>query len=344
MVDSQLIESKCSCDIEMCMCSKFCTPLARKFKTGQHLKAVQLTSIQQRKGEAEMSQLDWLMSLQPTLCDGDVVLSLVTSGDVDALYIHMFVIGQFWERRQDNTFRFPVYIVLQKPYSKLDVYNITGILEVLEKVYQDRKIGIKVAVALCMEGNDFVPKCFQISHGTILKLALQTEYRAHLLNFENSSLKMNMDVYVDLMKILYCPKRFGPSTMSFSDVRAATIRKSADPVQQSGYKTADPRRWLPPESDVRNLGELIQLQIAYLETAGYHNAEMPNFLSSSCLKRTQTGEVEYYFGPESHFNSVQDLPFPKNISSVLKRQRNVTPQKGHRKKRVMLTSTPKSKH
>ena len=343
VIDSQLVESTCSCDIEMCMCSKFCTPLARKFETGKHFQAVQLTSIRQRKGEAEMSQLDWLLNLQHTLSEGDVALSLVTSGDVDAIYIHLFVISQFWERRQDNTFRFPVYIVLQKPQSKLDVYNITGVLEVFEKVYQDRQIGIKLAVALCMGGNDFVPKCYQISHGTILKLALQTEYRANLLNFEDNRLKMNMDVYVDFMKTLYCPKRIRSNTMSFSDVRAATIRKSADPVQQSGYKTADPRRWLPPESAVRNLGELIQLQIAYLETAGHHSAEMPNFLSSSCLKKTQTGEIENYFGPESHFSSVQDLPLPKKISSVLKRQQNVTPQKGHRKKRAMLTSTPKTK-
>ena len=74
---------------------------------------MQLNRIKQRKGEAEMAQLDWLLDLQSTLADGDVVMSLVTSGDVDAIYIHMFVLCQFWERGPDNKFRYPVYVVLQ---------------------------------------------------------------------------------------------------------------------------------------------------------------------------------------------------------------------------------------
>ena len=344
IIDSQLLESSCSCDNQMCSCSKFCIPLARKFGATQDTQAVHLHRVKQQKGEAEMAQLDWLLDLQNTLTDGDVVISLVTSGDIDAIYIHMFVLCQFWERGPDNKYRYPVYAILQKPQSRLDVYNVTGILEVFERVYRDRSIGMKIAVGLCIGGNDFVPKCYQWSHGTILKLALETEYRAQLLYFDEGTLKLNVDCFVDFLKTLYCPKRLRPFNVSFNDVRAATIRKTASQTEQGGYKTADPRRWLPSESAVRRLAEILQLQIAYLQTAGHHDAEMPDFLASSCLQKTSTGEIEYNFGPDSHFSSLQDLPFPRKISSVLKRQKNTTPQRGQRRKRAMLTSTPKSKH
>ena len=87
IVDSQFLESTCSCGNQMYTCTKYCIPLARKFGVTQDTHAVQLNMIKQRKGEAEMAQLDWLLDLQSTLADGDVVMSLVTSGDVDAIYI-----------------------------------------------------------------------------------------------------------------------------------------------------------------------------------------------------------------------------------------------------------------
>lgn len=254
----------------------------------------------------------------------------------------MFALCQFWERGSEDKYRFPVNVVFQKPQSRLDVYNVTGMLEVFERVYCDRLIGVKIAVALCIGGNDFVPKCYQMSHGTILKLALRAEYRAQLLHFEDGSLKLNEDCFVDFLKTLYCPKRLRPYNVSFNEVKAATIRKTADQTEPGGYKMADPRRWLPPESAVRKLAGIVQLQIEYLKTAGYHDAEMPDFLADSCIQKTSTGEIEYNFGPESHFSSLQDLPIPRKVSSVLKRQQNTTPQHGQRRKRAMLTSTPKS--
>ena len=174
-----------------------------------------------------------------------------------------------------------------KPQSRLDIYNVTGILEVLERVYRDRNIGMKVAVALCMGGNDFVPKLYQWSHGTILKMALEAEYRAQLL-YENGELQLNVDCFVDFLKNLYCPKRLRPYNVTFNDVRAATIRKTVSQTEQGGYKTADPRRWLPPKSAVRKLAEIMQLQITYFQTAGHHDAELPDFLSCSCLQRTSS--------------------------------------------------------
>lgn len=295
IVDSQLIESTCLCSTKPCKCSKFCTPLQRQFCVGEMFESVPLHGVKQSKGEAEMSQLDWLINLQSKLRQGDAAVSLVTSGDIDAVYIHMFVLCQLWERNDDGTYKHPVYVILQKPRSRVDIYNVTSMLEHFEKVYSDKYIGVKIAVALCIGGNDFIPKCYQISHETILKMALKTEYRSHLLSINEGNIILNKDCFVDFFKNLYCPKRLKSYDLSFMDVRAATIGKAVDPTQQSGYKTNDPRRWLPPESAVWQLAELVQLQISYLQTAGYHNAEMPKFLESSCLQKTASGEIEYNF-------------------------------------------------
>ena len=69
--------------------------------------------------------------------------------------------------------------------------------------------------------------------------------------------------------------------VSINDVIATTLRKTADQAEESSYKMADLRRWLPPDSAVRKLAEIVQQQIEYLITAGYHEAEMPDFLPST---------------------------------------------------------------
>ena len=54
-------------------------------------------------------------------------------------------------------------------------------IELFESFFKDRYIGIKIAISLCMGGNDFVPKCDQFSHATVLKMVMQTPiYRDHL--------------------------------------------------------------------------------------------------------------------------------------------------------------------
>ncbi|KAH3800475.1 hypothetical protein DPMN_154108 [Dreissena polymorpha] len=41
---------------------------------------------------------------------------------------------------------------------------------------------------------------------------------------------------------------------------------------------------------------------------GTHNATIPNFLQSTCLRKISAGEIEYDFGPESSFQTLTDLP------------------------------------
>ena len=110
--------------------------------------------------------------------------------------------------------------------------------------------------------------------------------------------------------------------------------------QKGGFKTADPKKWLPPHSVIERLCDLFQLQIDYIETVVNHDSVLPNFIESGILKRNSGGEIEYDFDPEAHFGSLCDLPEFRRRKT--KRMLDDTPQHGARRKKL-LTSTPKSK-
>ena len=131
--------------------------------------------------------------------------------------------------------------------------------------------------------------------------------------------------------------------MTYETVRAITIGKKVAKCPTE-YVTRDPKLWLPPESVIRRLSELIQLQIEYLLTVGSHGSLQPDFLSKNCLKKTE-GKVEYDFGPDAHFASEDSLPVmqPIKASNAPKRSQVVTPQKGARRKQPK-TSTPVKRH
>ena len=84
-----------------------------------------------------------------------------------------------------------------------------------------------------------------------------------LLMFDNDTITINKDCFVGCMKDLYCPKKFDPDTLSFDQVRDLTIGKMSS-VSITGQTTKDPKRWLPPESAIRRLADIVQLQIDYL--------------------------------------------------------------------------------
>ena len=91
---------------------------------------------------------------------------------------------------------------------------------------------------------------------------------------------------------------------------------------------------------VEKLGELFQLQIYYIQTAGHHSVCMPCFLDSTCISKSSSGEVEYSLGPDAHFKDIRELPNMPNLRSR-KRTIHSTPQHGARRKRQNQTSTPK---
>ena len=171
-IDSEFIMKNCVCTDNklMCTCPKYSTPVRCIFaSTTPKPKIVHLNDIRQRKGEAEMSQADWLLQCLPELGTDSCVASIVSSADIDAVVIHLFMLSQLWPRDPaSHSFLNRVLVLLQKPYQKWDVYNITGILEFVEKRCNDVNIGVKLAMGLCMGGNDFLPKYYGISHEKVL--------------------------------------------------------------------------------------------------------------------------------------------------------------------------------
>ena len=260
--------------------------------------------------------------------------------DVDAVYTHMFVVSKYWPRNSNGSFKNQVFVILQKPRSMIDIYNVTKMLEVFEQSFADRDIGMKLAVSICMAWNDFIPSCHEISHDTILKHFVRDEYRKNLFIFKDEKIKISQPCFIDFYKTLYCPKRYNPSNYTFNDVQALTIAKNKDEMQQSGFRTNDPRKWLPPETALSCLCDLVQLQVLYLETAGHHSAFLPAFLGTSCLQKNSSGEIEYNFGPDAHFKTFKDLPDHNLIKRSTskkekKRQPKSTPQRGARRKRPL---------
>ena len=83
----------------------------------------EVSLIQQRKGEAEMAQVDWLYTmLEGFKTPGEGIASIVTSGDIDSVVIHLFSIAHTWPRKENGQFLHPVYVVLQKPMGFFDIY------------------------------------------------------------------------------------------------------------------------------------------------------------------------------------------------------------------------------
>ena len=202
------------------------TPITwRKSHTQSRQKGL-LHHVNQRKGEAEMAIMDWLIHYKYFLKEGESAVSVVSSGDIDAVYIHMYSVAKLWPRKRDNTFLIPVYVVLQKPHKKYDIYNITSIVQKLEQEYSDKKIAMKIAIVLSMGGNDFIPKIYQVSHKCLLRAFIDSQvFKDTLFDDINGELTLNSNIYVDLIQYKYCPKKYRHLNLSFDKGRALSIGK-----------------------------------------------------------------------------------------------------------------------
>ncbi|CAC5423937.1 unnamed protein product [Mytilus coruscus] len=279
-------------------------------------------------------------------------MSIVTSGDIDAVVIHLFALSRLWLRKDDRTFKIPVYVFLQKPGKIFDLYCITPILEVLEKQLQDKHIGNNFALALCLEGNDFIPKFHGMSHKKILEIFLKTpRLRCSLFNIQFEavhSVTIDSSLYKDLVKQLYCPNKLDSSKMSLEEVRRLNIkprqRRQNDPLAKN---IRGLQLWMPPSSVLDKLVLQIGCQVDYLMTVGKSNAVLPNFLERGCLRKTESGDIEYHLGPDSFIGHINDLICLNSPSTgkeqTRKRKQKETPQKGCRRK-IPLASTPNKTH
>ena len=348
-IESEFCLVDCECNQLRCSCEKaFAAPLSANFNIHGFQHEQVLHHIHQRKGEAEMSQVDWLPEYVADLKKGDAIMALVTSGDIDAVVIHLFALAHMWHKEEDGSYTHPVYVYLQRPG---DLFDITGILTLMEKHFEDPDIGMKVSVVLSMGGNDFIPKYQGISHDKILKAYLADRTLLdNLIAFDRNgqlvSGRLNRELYQELVKKLFTPARMNPSLLSVQQVHQISVLPPGD------SKPRNPQKWMPPPTVLLHLANLIQCQIDYLSQVGCHDSLRINFMNKQCLKRNETGEVEFDFGVDSHIERWEDLlKIPTEELKVaamqakvkVSRKRNLkkTPKKGRRKKVVNRTSTPK---
>ena len=341
-IDSELevVGCKCAGATSDCNCNTYAVPIRCHFSKQKGFEKMEKSNeIKQRKGEAELAQVDWLIHSAPTLKEGQVVVSVVTSGDIDAVPIHLFALSYQWPRDINGKFKNRVYVILQKANAKNDVYDITSIIELLERVFDEKYIAMKIALCLCLGGNDFVPKFYGKSHDTILKLFLgKAEFLDNLFVMKESHSEVNFEInkaiYVKFVMHLYCPKQKDPDNLDFDRIRQLTMYSSKIGKQ---VQLRNPQLWLPPETVLNKVADLIDLQIEYLQTAGKAAGSLPDFLGRGCLIRTDEGKIEYNFGVDSQveLNLLE--------SRTVKRQSDTlfTPTKAERKKRSFMCSTPK---
>ena len=334
-VDSELHmkEKECICE-GACVCDKhpFAVPIQGIFTRATGFQEIcPISNIKQRKGEAEMAQLDWMIDMLPTLKPGETVMSYVTSGDIDAVVLHMFMVSHMWPRESDGTFCHPVFVVLQKPNKCKDVYNITEIVRRIENVH-GKHSAMNVALVLSMGGNDFLPKFFNITHGKLLTTVINENVLGGLfeLCFEESgkclSGFLRKEVYLRVIKRLYCPAIYDSEKLTFDEVRQYSVGMTKD-----GFR--NPRLWMPPEEALNILVDMVNWQLAYMLTAGDHARLLPVHLGpsiftsvSDTLKVTNPSEVCVILKE----NLAKSLRVAK--SKGVKRVKDDTPQKGERRK------------
>lgn len=260
IIDSEYKMGGCTCASHLkgiCKCKTYAVPLQVDFDCDGKA-TMQELNVQQRKGEGEMAQVDWLRE-NLELKDGEDVTSYLTSGDIDAVAIHMFSLSIHWPRAPDGKFINQVNILLRKP-NTYDLYNITKVIEVIEAKY-GKYSAMTVAIILCMGGNDYLPKVRGISHLKLLQEVINREKLATLIHFEGNQFcftkgYIDEETYIYVMKCFFCPKSYDPSKLSFDEVRQLSVRLPGKEVRSRD-------NWMPHLSALRQVIKLINSQISY---------------------------------------------------------------------------------
>ena len=203
----------------------------------------------------------------------------------------MFTLSYLWPRDCNDEFKHEVFLLLVKPTTK-DLYNITGIIRLLEKKYKDKHMALKMAIYLCIGGNDFIPKFYQITHKNFVERILMSEnVRSGLIQItmgdeqdcQRCHIQINKELYKDLIKEMYCPKYLYPSQFTFDEVRQMSVQL---PQKSDSNEYRDARNWVPPASAIEKMCELLQCYCDYMLTAGTPNAAAPDV--SMCFISTES--------------------------------------------------------
>ncbi|CAC5410221.1 unnamed protein product [Mytilus coruscus] len=154
-IDCEAYLSECECqNDDHCQCDLYATPVRFYFKKESGYDNEELmNSIKHRKGEPEMSQAYLVFDKNTTenLRNLHCVVNFIASSDIDTLVINLLSVNIFWPSTEDQSFKWSVYLWLQK--KKPEIYAITGIISLLEQHFNKRKI-VLVTCALAMGVND----------------------------------------------------------------------------------------------------------------------------------------------------------------------------------------------
>ncbi|CAC5360069.1 unnamed protein product [Mytilus coruscus] len=115
----------------------------------------------------------------------------LTELDIQADIIIDVDISLYWPRNPDSTFKFPVYVWLQK--QKPEIYNITGILTILERAFPNKYIGAMLAIVLSMGEPGIVSSLLQFKE-------------INESGVKRFKCTIDVDQYVKLYLKLYYPK------------------------------------------------------------------------------------------------------------------------------------------
>lgn len=210
-----------------------------------------------------MSQVDWLMEYSTGLQSHESCVSIVISGDIDAVVIHLFAMSYLWPRTEDGSFKNDVYVLLRKPNHRYDINNIT---KIISHFTSEQYIAIKLAVVLSLGGNDFLPKFHSISHSTQLDMFLkEILLRENLVTIavdsgKVTSVNFNTEIYSEFIKDLYCPKMYDPSKLTFEEVRQMSIQL---PTSKSKEVVRNAQLWMSPKCVIERLSRNVSCLINY---------------------------------------------------------------------------------
>lgn len=146
--------------------------------------------------------------------------------------------------------------------------------------------------------------------------------------------KIDTEIYLEVVKRLYCPTSLDASKLSFEEVRQLSIQ----PISTMA-RTKHPTQWMPPKSALLQVAKLINCQIAYLFSVGNPNSKLPDFLTLGPFKKDVDG-LSYDLGPDVKIDNVQEIltiPIDDLKSSV------GVAKLSKRKRKLSTPSTPQSK-
>jgi hypothetical protein len=120
-------------------------------------------------------------------------------------------------------------------------------IQLFEKAYSDRNVGIKITLYLCLGGNDFLPKYHNITHKEIIqKIMTMDALKENLIRIDfdgDQPVQVNQEVYLELIKALYCPKDLLPEAFTCDEVRQMSVQVPCKTKAKTSF--SDPKLWMP---------------------------------------------------------------------------------------------------